>query len=136
MKKSALLINAILIVRTYNNPLLPPIGEPDDFVEEDLPEPVVPPQNSRLPLQDTQITPPSKPDTTDTSYRQNKRNTSVSSDPGNNKKSGGQNKTIETNKPLRIQDISKETENRVILSKSSQKYGTASLDSAPQERAE
>ena len=111
------------MVDLHNNPLLLiyfsfPLGEPDDFVEEDVPEPVVPPQNSRLPVQDTQITPPSKPDTTDTSYRQNKRNSSVS-DPGNNKKSsGGQNKIIETNRPLRIQDISKDTENRVLLSKS------------------
>lgn len=95
------------------------VGVTDELIEEESLEPVAPPpQTSRLPLQDTQLAPLSKPDTTSnstSSYQQNKRNSSVSSEPGTNKK---QTKSSEANKLQRIQDISKDTENRALLTKS------------------
>ncbi len=92
---------------------MPYVGGADEPVEE---ETVAPVQSSRLPLQVTQQAPPSKPDTNNTtSYQHNKRNSSVSSESGNIKKPA---KTSETNKPQRIQDISNDSENRALLTKS------------------
>lgn len=74
-------------------------------------------QSSRLPVQGTSIPPPSKPDPVITSYQQNKRNSSISSDTQITKRQDEQNKPTEIIKSQRLQDISKESENRVLLSK-------------------
>ena len=91
-------------------------GGPDDFVEEDLPEPVsrVTSRNNRLPLQDTQVPPLVK---TGSSDSLNRKNSNVSIDSQTSKKQDS--KQIETIKTQRSNpDLSKETENRVLLSKS------------------
>ena len=102
-----------------------PLGGPDDYCDDDIPEAVLPDpsppsKNSRLPDQLNQvIAPPIKKDVVESSSLRNKKNNIIPTESQGTKKQDTIPRRSDSTKVYRNPDLSKESENRILISKSS-----------------